>query len=132
MAALYSSGRMELLGNEFYAFHVSGGTTEGLLVHKDKNRFQIECLATSLDLKAGQAIDRVGAMLSLPFPPVNIWMNWQSNVKDSIKGAASIEGNELLLFRTGKPVRKNAERWKKKENISPGIALLLWWRQLLL
>ena len=30
--------------------------------------FEKELLAQSLDLKAGQAIDRVGGMLGLPFP----------------------------------------------------------------
>lgn len=68
MAALYSADRLDLLEQEFYAFHVSGGTTECLLVQYQKPRFDIRILAASLDLKAGQAIDRVGVMLGLPFP----------------------------------------------------------------
>lgn len=68
MAALYSAGKTELLEREFYAFHVSGGTTECLLVRYENKRFHIRLLSGSLDLKAGQAVDRVGAMLGLPFP----------------------------------------------------------------
>lgn len=68
-AALYSSGRLELMNSKFIAFHLSGGTTEALLVEPDEERI-IRCskIAGSLDLKAGQAVDRVGAMLGLPFP----------------------------------------------------------------
>lgn len=65
MAALYSSGRRELYGREFLAFHVSGGTTQALLV---KGELDAQLIATSLDLKAGQAVDRVGVMLGYPFP----------------------------------------------------------------
>lgn len=68
-AALYSSGRLDLVGKDFLAFHVSGGTTESLLVHPgEKVPLQIECIGTSTDLKAGMAIDRVGLMLGLSFP----------------------------------------------------------------
>lgn len=68
-AALYSCGRLELVRERFIAFHLSGGTTECLLVSPgDATPFQVELLGQSLDLKAGQAIDRVGRMLGLPFP----------------------------------------------------------------
>lgn len=68
-AALYSAGKLSLLEKEFLAFHVSGGTTEAVLVHPEENRrFSVRLVASSLDLKAGQAIDRVGGLLGLPFP----------------------------------------------------------------
>lgn len=68
-AAIYSTDRKELLNKEFIAFHVSGGTTDALLVtpHKDEI-LSCEMLASSLDLKAGQAVDRVGVMLGYQFP----------------------------------------------------------------
>lgn len=65
MAALYSSGRTELLGKKFLAFHVSGGTTQALLVD---GMLDARLIASSLDLKAGQAVDRTGVMLGFPFP----------------------------------------------------------------
>ncbi|MFQ8600218.1 MAG: hypothetical protein ACLSAP_06290 [Oscillospiraceae bacterium] len=68
-AALHSAGLDALWKRPFIAFHVSGGTTEALFVEPDaRYGFAIRRLAGSLDLKAGQAVDRVGAMLSLSFP----------------------------------------------------------------
>ena len=65
-AALYSAGRLELLERRFLAFHVSGGTTEALLVQPDGEGMpHITLAAHSLDLKAGQAVDRVGLLLGL-------------------------------------------------------------------
>ncbi len=65
MAALYSADMRDLYGKRFMAFHVSGGTTQLLLVKED---LKTELIACSLDLKAGQAVDRVGVMLGYPFP----------------------------------------------------------------
>jgi N6-L-threonylcarbamoyladenine synthase len=68
-AALYSADALELIDREFIAFHVSGGTTEAVKVTPDKEKvFSVEMIASSLDLKAGQAIDRTGNLLGLPFP----------------------------------------------------------------
>lgn len=68
-AAAYGAGRTDLLRSPLIAFHVSGGTTDVLFVHPQKQTV-IDCtrVAGSLDLKAGQLIDRVGGMLGLPFP----------------------------------------------------------------
>lgn len=69
LAALYSADRLDLVGERFIAFHVSGGTTDCLLVEPDEeNIVRATELGTSLDLKAGQAVDRVGLMLGLDFP----------------------------------------------------------------
>ena len=69
MAALYSAGVAdELTARDFVAFHVSGGTTDVLYVRPDGGRFDIELLGTSLDLHAGQAVDRVGVAMGLKFP----------------------------------------------------------------
>ncbi|MGI6255375.1 MAG: peptidase M22 [Acutalibacter sp.] len=68
-AALYSAGKLDLLERPFLAFHVSGGTTEALLVRPGEDGLpEITLAAKSLDLKAGQAVDRVGLMLGLSFP----------------------------------------------------------------
>lgn len=69
MAALYGAKRMEWRRTRFLALHVSGGTTDLLLVQPHEDTV-ISCtrIARSLDLKAGQLIDRVGNMLGLPFP----------------------------------------------------------------
>ena len=67
-AALF--GHEALLDRErFFAVHISGGTTDLLLVepHRDAP-YRIEPIGCSSDLHAGQFVDRVGVALSLPFP----------------------------------------------------------------
>ncbi|MBQ3904029.1 MAG: peptidase M22, partial [Eubacterium sp.] len=69
LAALYSAGRLDLINERHIAFHISGGTTEALLVSPDNDKIiNSEIIASSSDLKAGQAIDRAGVMLGLQFP----------------------------------------------------------------
>ncbi len=70
MAALYSSGKTELLDQKekFAAFHVSGGTTELLLVTPTDDGMKIEIIGGTQDMNAGQAIDRTGVMMGLKFP----------------------------------------------------------------
>lgn len=69
MAAAYSGGvREELLSKPFLAFHVSGGTTEALLVYPDGVDFKCEIIGGTKDINAGQAIDRVGVAMGLNFP----------------------------------------------------------------
>lgn len=69
LAALYSAGKLGEREKPFLAFHVSGGTTDSLYCEPDADMaLKITPCGTSLDLKAGQAIDRVGLMLGLQFP----------------------------------------------------------------
>ena len=68
MAALYSSGSEELMKERFAAFHVSGGTTELLLVKGGELGFDTELVGGTKDLNAGQVIDRIGVFLGMPFP----------------------------------------------------------------
>lgn len=51
-------------GAPFLALHLSGGTTEVLLAEAGK----LTLLGGSLDLHAGQLIDRTGVRMGLPFP----------------------------------------------------------------
>ena len=69
VAAIYSSGAEErLCRTRFLAFHVSGGTTEALLVTPDDTELDIKLVGETKDINAGQAIDRVGVMMGLKFP----------------------------------------------------------------
>lgn len=70
-AAIFDTKQDILFSQEFLAFHVSGGTTQCLLVSPDQKGekpFEIATISQSLDLHAGQVIDRVGVMLGLKFP----------------------------------------------------------------
>lgn len=67
-AALYSAGQDALAQRAFGAFHISGGTTEMLLVRPSENGFSAEIVGGTRDLNAGQLVDRIGVMLGLAFP----------------------------------------------------------------
>ena len=67
-AALYSSKALDFINCDFIAFHISGGTSQALLVKPNEEYFKTIKVSDSLDLKAGQAIDRVGLSLGLNFP----------------------------------------------------------------
>ncbi len=69
MAALHSAGCPEWLSGDFVSFHVSGGTTEVLYVRPGVGgALEIEKIGGTLDINAGQSIDRVGVWMGLPFP----------------------------------------------------------------
>ena len=67
-AAAWSAGHLELLDRPFLAWHLSGGTTELLLVRPDGVTVQAEILGGTEDISAGQLIDRTGVRLGLAFP----------------------------------------------------------------
>ena len=69
-AAAWSAGHSELFRAPFLAWHLSGGTTELLLVNKkEKDRMMsAERIGGTSDLAAGQLIDRTGKLLGLRFP----------------------------------------------------------------
>ena len=68
MAAIYGSGREDLLKSTFCAFHVSGGTTEMLFVRPRGRDFSVELIGGTADLNAGQVVDRIGVATGLSFP----------------------------------------------------------------
>ncbi|MBE6991895.1 MAG: DNA-binding protein [Ruminococcaceae bacterium] len=67
-AVAYSTGNEELLKKPLLAWHLSGGTTELLLVQPVKNLFACRIIGGTSDISAGQLIDRTGKLLGLNFP----------------------------------------------------------------
>ncbi len=68
MAGLITAKMDVDFGESFLVIHLSGGTTDMLLVTRDHHDFQVQLLASSLDLHVGQYVDRIGVQLGLPFP----------------------------------------------------------------
>lgn len=101
-AALFSADKLDLIGKPFISFHISGGTTEALYTEYDKDTFfKCKIVAQSLDLKMGQAVDRVGNLLGLNFPAgkeldkLSLLGEYNDKIKVSMKGAdCSISGLE--------------------------------------
>ena len=67
-ASLWSAGRMELMDQPHLAWHLSGGTTELLLVEPHGKNVTCTKIGGTTDISAGQLIDRTGQLLQLPFP----------------------------------------------------------------
>lgn len=67
-ASLWSAGRMDLIDQPHLAWHLSGGTTELLLVEPDGKNVSCTRIGGTTDISAGQLIDRTGQLLELPFP----------------------------------------------------------------
>ena len=120
VAALYSADNLKLLNERFIAFHVSGGTTEALLVEPDEDEV-IKCtlIASSLDLKAGQAIDRAGVMMGMRFP-CGAEMDKLSRESDRTFGKVKVysKGKDISLSGLENKCRKMFDDGESKADIS--------------
>ncbi len=67
-ASLWSASHLELMDEAHLAWHLSGGTTELLLVEPDGKNVKCTKIGGTSDISAGQLIDRTGQLLGLPFP----------------------------------------------------------------
>ena len=67
-ASLWSAGHLELMDQPHLAWHLSGGTTELLLVEPEEKNVKCTKIGGTTDISAGQLIDRTGQLLELPFP----------------------------------------------------------------
>ncbi len=67
-ASLWASGRLDLMDKPHLAWHLSGGTTELLLVQPEGRAVKAARIGGTTDISAGQLIDRAGVLLGLPFP----------------------------------------------------------------
>ena len=67
-ASLWSAGHLELMDQPHLAWHLSGGTTELLLVEPEGKNVTCTKIGGTTDISAGQLIDRTGQLLELPFP----------------------------------------------------------------
>ncbi len=67
LAGAATEGKV-LSESEFFAFHLSGGTTELVRVRRDGIRYETTLVCRSLDVTLGQLVDRCGVALGCPFP----------------------------------------------------------------
>ncbi len=67
-ASLWSAQHLELMDRPHLAWHLSGGTTELLLVEPEGKNVCCRRIGGTTDISAGQLIDRTGQLLGLSFP----------------------------------------------------------------
>lgn len=112
----------ELWGKKLYVMHLSGGTNDVLKVDWENDQMVISDVMHSLDITAGQYIDRIGVSLGLKFPCGHELEILASKGKGTytppianVKGAFSFAGPETK-------VQKDILLKKyTKEDISQGV-----------
>lgn len=117
-AALYSVDRLDLLNKKHIAFHVSGGTTEALLVNGCDGFVTTEVVTKTLDLNAGQLIDRVGVMLGLRFPCGKELEQLALQYHEPIKVKATLKGADCCLSGGQNIAEKYLKEGKSPANIA--------------
>lgn len=119
-SALYSTNRLDLLNEKFLAFHVSGGTTDALLVNSedDGNILPVKLVGKTLDLNAGQLVDRVGLSLGLTFPCGKELEKLALNCDRPIKVKPTIKGTDCCLSGVENICKKALLNGEGKEYVS--------------
>lgn len=88
-SALFSLNNESLYSQKIIVFHVSGGTTDMILVD---NGNIVETVGSSNDLFAGQAVDRLGVKLGFPFPAGVYVSQLAQQCSETIKPKVSVKG----------------------------------------
>ncbi len=119
-SALYSTNRLDLLKDKFLAFHVSGGTTDALLVNSedDGNILPVELVGKTLDLNAGQLVDRVGLSLGLSFPCGKELEKLALKCDENIKVKPTIKETDCCLSGVENICKKALDKGESKEYVS--------------
>ena len=115
VSALYSAKKLDLIGKKFISFHISGGTTEALLVDED---LSINLVAETLDLNAGQAVDRVGLMLGCKFPCGKELEQLALSYSGSVKVKPTLKGSNCCLSGLENICKKMLDNNESKEKIA--------------
>ena len=92
MAGIYSLGAYELLEEPFISVHLSGGTTEILKTEYNGYNFNNKIIGGTLDISAGQLIDRVGVNMGLKFPCGKTLEELALKTEETISLPLSIKG----------------------------------------
>ena len=82
----------KLLGRDFFAFHLSGGTSE--LLQVDCEISHIEKVGGSSDINAGQLVDRLGVAMGLRFPAGK---ELEKLAAADLNGASSADNKGVVL-----------------------------------
>ena len=119
-AAAWSAGELELLDRPFLAWHLSGGTTELLLVRPEENgpAGEAEILGGTQDISAGQLIDRTGVLLGCAFPAGKAVdeLSGQSQSREAFP--VKIKGLSFSLSGVENQVKARVERGEQAADVA--------------
>lgn len=93
-AALFGTGQVFLQNTPTLVFHISGGTTDLLLATPPNKVVEI---GSSMDLYAGQAVDRLGVKLGFPFPAGEALSALAQTCPEEVHPKTSVTGTNCHL-----------------------------------
>lgn len=117
-AAAWSAGRLDLMDSPFLAWHLSGGTTELLLVRPEGTSVTAEIIGGTSDISAGQLIDRTGVLLGLPFPAGKALDELSRQDGSFFAFSVRLDGLTFSLSGMENQVKQMAERGESPANIA--------------
>lgn len=117
-AAAWSAGRMDLLDKPFLAWHLSGGTTELLLVEPDGYNVKAQIIGGTSDISAGQLIDRAGVLLGLAFPAGKALDALYQQGSEGKPFKVKLQGLEFSLSGMENKVKAMAQAGEEKASIA--------------
>ena len=117
-AAAWSAGRIDMLDAPFLAWHLSGGTTELLLVKPNGYTVTAEIIGGTSDISAGQLIDRTGVLLGLPFPAGKAVDGLSQQGGSAVAFSVRLDGLTFSLSGMENQVKALAERGESPANIA--------------
>lgn len=92
MAGIYSANAWDFINEPFISVHLSGGTTEVLRTEFDGYKFNNEIIGGTLDISAGQLIDRLGVKMGCKFPAGKAMEAMAQATHETVKLPFSIKG----------------------------------------
>ncbi len=117
-AAAWSAGRLDLLDRTHLAWHLSGGTTELLLVEPEVGNVKAVRVGGTSDISAGQLIDRTGKLLNLAFPAGKALDALSRTAGERTSFAVKVKGLEFSLSGVENKVKALAEEGKTAGEIA--------------
>lgn len=121
-AAIYSSNKLNLFNEKHLAFHISGGTTEALIViPHNQDIVKADLVGKTLDLNAGQLVDRVGLMLGLRFPCGKQLEEYAIKYTEKIKVKPTVKGCDCCLSGVQNIAEKLIKTGAPKEQVSATV-----------
>lgn len=117
-AAAWSAGRLDLLDRPHLAWHLSGGTTELLLVEPGEGNVKAERIGGTSDISAGQLIDRTGRLLALAFPAGKALDGLSLEAEQRASFTVKLQGLEFSLSGVENKVKAMAEAGRAPADIA--------------
>ncbi|WZL71440.1 O-sialoglycoprotein endopeptidase [Clostridiaceae bacterium 35-E11] len=107
----------QTLGDKFIAVHISGGTTEILEVRDNPmGGYHTEIVGGTLDISAGQFIDRIGVKLGLQFPAGKFMDALAKTAEEDVRLSLSVKDTYISFSGPETMANKLTE-----QNIAPDL-----------